>query len=210
MKKELRGERRRRIVETARAAFAASGFGAVGMASMARDAGMAAGTLYNYFPSKESLLLAVFEFEIAELLEGPRIEDGLAGWARASLTTYARFPRERWREFMAAFYRGSPEDGRGFYSTQAPLVAALDKAIEGQRGSGCQADPRLRRVLFAVFYRGFLRWVNAGPELEGLIEEVSGDLEATAAAWPCPDNPRKLGRSEGGMVKRPSSNRGVW
>lgn len=51
-------ERRDKILEVAAAAFREHGFEAASMSQIAALAGGSKGTLYNYFPSKEDLLLA--------------------------------------------------------------------------------------------------------------------------------------------------------
>jgi AcrR family transcriptional regulator len=48
-----------RILEAARRRFEAFGYRGTGVAQIARDAGIAAGTIYRHFPSKEALLLRV-------------------------------------------------------------------------------------------------------------------------------------------------------
>ena len=54
-----RSEHRDRILEAARAAFAARGFDAVTMADIAQHAGVARATVFNYFPSKHALVQAI-------------------------------------------------------------------------------------------------------------------------------------------------------
>lgn len=54
-------QRHAAIVEAARAIAAESGMGAVQMAPVAKRAGIAAGTVYRYFPSKTDLVAAVIE-----------------------------------------------------------------------------------------------------------------------------------------------------
>jgi AcrR family transcriptional regulator len=73
----LRGELvevvRRAILEAAEAVLGASGLAEAKMAEIAERAGLAAGTLYNYFPSKESLFCALIEHRGEEFLR--RLED---------------------------------------------------------------------------------------------------------------------------------------
>ncbi len=50
---------RRRILETARDRFSGAGFEATTTRDIAAAAGIAAGTLFNYFPSKEAIVMAL-------------------------------------------------------------------------------------------------------------------------------------------------------
>ncbi len=56
-----------RLLETAKAAFAEKGSGA-SLDEIARTAGVGTGTLYRHFPTREKLVLAVYENEIEQLL----------------------------------------------------------------------------------------------------------------------------------------------
>ena len=55
-REQLRGERRRQIVEAALAVFAEKGFNAANVSDVAARAGVSQGTIYWYFDSKEELL----------------------------------------------------------------------------------------------------------------------------------------------------------
>jgi AcrR family transcriptional regulator len=55
-REELRGERRRQIVEAALAVFSEKGFNAANVSDVAARAGVSQGTIYWYFESKEELL----------------------------------------------------------------------------------------------------------------------------------------------------------
>jgi AcrR family transcriptional regulator len=56
---ETKAATRQRILETAQRLFAAEGFERATTRDIARAAGIAAGTLFNYFPSKEALALSL-------------------------------------------------------------------------------------------------------------------------------------------------------
>src|SRR3954465_11493357 len=58
---------RRRILEAAAAAFAESGLD-VGVAEIARRAGVGAGTIFRRFPTKEDLVVAIVEERIAQMV----------------------------------------------------------------------------------------------------------------------------------------------
>lgn len=53
-------DNRRRILDAAREIVASGGFAQVQMAGIAREASVATGTLYRYFPSKDHLVLEIF------------------------------------------------------------------------------------------------------------------------------------------------------
>jgi AcrR family transcriptional regulator len=56
---EVKAETRRRIVKAARDRFAKVGFEAATTREIAAAAGIAVGTLFNYFPSKEAIVVAM-------------------------------------------------------------------------------------------------------------------------------------------------------
>lgn len=56
-----RGDKRERILAAATRVFAARGFFGAQVADIAREAGVAAGTVYLYFRSKDDLLISLFE-----------------------------------------------------------------------------------------------------------------------------------------------------
>lgn len=58
----------RAILEAASARFASDGLDAARMEEIAADAEVSVGTLYNYFGSKQALLIALFEAEVREML----------------------------------------------------------------------------------------------------------------------------------------------
>ena len=56
MSKNLAQQRREEIINAAHKCFIAKGFHATGMADIAREFGMSAGHIYNYFPSKTAII----------------------------------------------------------------------------------------------------------------------------------------------------------
>src|ERR1700694_3570765 len=67
-------DRERRIIAAARRLFDRKGYADTAMEEIADRAGVAVGTLYNYFPSKDDLLLAILRRETDAIIEsGERI-----------------------------------------------------------------------------------------------------------------------------------------
>jgi TetR/AcrR family transcriptional repressor of nem operon len=60
-------ETRVRIVQTAFQLFHEQGYNATGIATILRETGINAGSLYHFFPSKEALLVGVLEFALVLL-----------------------------------------------------------------------------------------------------------------------------------------------
>src|SRR6187402_2020195 len=55
------GEKRERILTAAERVFAKSGFFSARVSDIAREAGVADGTIYLYFKSKDEVLISLFE-----------------------------------------------------------------------------------------------------------------------------------------------------
>lgn len=95
--------RRRAILDAAASAFAASAFDELTMSDVARRAGLAKGTLYLYFPTKETLLLALLERSLERYLgdlerafaaaDAPREPDAAAERLVAPLLAEDALPR---------------------------------------------------------------------------------------------------------------------
>jgi len=62
-------QRRRQILDAAVKVFAKSGFYNSKVLDIAKEAGVANGTVYLYFPSKDDILIAIFEEQMGELID---------------------------------------------------------------------------------------------------------------------------------------------
>ncbi len=145
---------RTRILDAARALVFAGGFQAASMAAVAAKAGVATGTLYRYFASREALLLDVFR-AISDV-EMSRLEDIAAG---------PGLPAARLRDVVHGFASRAVRGARQAYSL---LAEPLDGAL---------AEERLayRRRHAAIFER-LIREAQAAGEVAAM------DAHVTAAA----------------------------
>ena len=65
----LTGARCRQVLAAAAVCFAEEGFHGTSMAKLAKSAGMSVGHIYHYFDSKEAIITAIVEQELAKRLE---------------------------------------------------------------------------------------------------------------------------------------------
>jgi AcrR family transcriptional regulator len=145
---------RARILDAAQALVFSGGFQAASMAAVAAKAGVATGTLYRYFASREALLLDVFR--AVSDAEMSRLEDIAAG---------PGLPAARLRNVVHAF------------TTRAVRGAKQAHALLAEPVDGALADERMayRRRHAAIFER-LMREAQAAREIPAL------DAHVTAAA----------------------------
>jgi AcrR family transcriptional regulator len=65
---EMRESRRKQIMDTALELFASEGYSHCSIAQLAKQAGISKGLMYNYFESKEALLLALIKDGMKEIM----------------------------------------------------------------------------------------------------------------------------------------------
>jgi len=174
------------ILAAARRTFLVSGFGAVSMDAIAREAGASKATLYAYFSSKEELFGAVVARESERFAQGFSAGELEPGDVEASLNAIAmRFLRlllspdviamnriiigevARFPGLADVFWRAGPERVR------VQLEGFLRRAAEA--GTLDIADARLAAGQFASLVRGEIH-------LQHLLGLGSADPKAFAAA----------------------------
>jgi TetR/AcrR family transcriptional regulator, fatty acid metabolism regulator protein len=88
---ERGGDKRERILVAAERVFARCGFFAARVSEIAKEAGIADGTIYLYFKSKDDLLISLFERrmkQVNELLADATADKGPVEQLRAFIHTY--------------------------------------------------------------------------------------------------------------------------
>src|SRR5512132_2077692 len=88
------GDKRERILSAAERIFARHGFFAARVSEIAKDAGVADGTIYLYFKSKDDLLISLFESRMEQV--NRTLEAAIAS---------AGSPLEQLRAFIRAYLR---------------------------------------------------------------------------------------------------------
>lgn len=150
-------QRRRLILQSAQAVFAANSYAKVGTADLAKAAGISEPALYRYFRSKKDLFISTITDSGARLLEI---------WERLAMEVVNP------REIIWAI-------GLGYYDhlrSRSPVMKVLFQAISEAD------DPDIRRALhenFASFIRFLMENIEEGKR-RGLIRQ---DVDTIVAAW---------------------------
>ena len=150
-------ERRAAILEAAQGCFVRKGFHATSTAEISQAAEISVAGLYQYFPSKDDLIVALVEREldvnlrlVSQLLEAPdflaAIADLMHTFAKsADLAAGARLRLE-----ILAEATRNPAVAAALERSDARLLAELVRAVERAQARG-QIDPALAPEDVALF-----------------------------------------------------------
>ena len=94
---QLRSDRRSEILDAARRCFARMGFHQTSMQQICSEAGMSAGNVYRYFPSKEAIIEGITERDRAEVAA----QLASAQFSTDFFTTFAALARHHFVERTA-------------------------------------------------------------------------------------------------------------
>jgi TetR/AcrR family fatty acid metabolism transcriptional regulator len=183
------GDKRERIIDAALRVFASKGFFGAKVADVAQEAGVADGTIYLYFKSKDDLLISLFEQQMSVVVR--ELNTALAG---------AKDPVDKLRRFIRAYVRLVQENRHGtevitielrqsakfmkeygnprFAEFLKLLASVID---EGQKQGTLRADipaPVAARALFGALDELALWWVSGkGEKLDiSKVADWVGDL----------------------------------
>jgi AcrR family transcriptional regulator len=174
-------ERRRAILAAARTVFARQGYASTVVEDIARQADIAKGTLYLYFPSKEQIYLEALLEEARRLDDETRAAMGSAQNWRDKLRAYLEV-RLRYVEEHPDFVRIYLTEFRSMCLQGKPLHAELYRVTD-------QGQAHLAQMFAAAAARGEIRPID--PELAAatVTELTRGLIERRLREWgrpPCP------------------------
>lgn len=160
-------EREHRILSAARKLFDRRGYAATSMEEVADRSGLAVGTIYNYFASKDDLLVAIMNREADQLmalgeriLENPPTDAAEAISALADLFVHSITADERllWREVIAAAVSHPATLGARLFKADTRLLALVAAMIDKLKARG-EIAPGIDSYRAAgVEYSLFLMW----------------------------------------------------
>ena len=178
-------ERADRILGAARRAFAENPFHEVLVDDVAREAGVGKGTIYRYFPDKESLYFAGIFDGIAGLQQRIRssitAEGDIETRIRALVEAYISFFRQNRFFFRLMNIEDSKVGGEGrpnrrrWGEERARLIDAVVEVLEqGREGGALQIQhPRTDAQILLGMVRALLRHNQEGLTTGQMADEIA-------------------------------------
>lgn len=172
-------------MKAARREFEVHGFGGASMRRIAASAGVATGTLFNYFEHKIDLLHQVLHGDLEEACaEAMRVEESdpialqLEHMARVLLTMYARRP-ELSRVLLKESLFATGEGG-GVFKAQVTRFAADVQRRVAAHGKPGPISPEVATLMFvSAYYFALIRCLaSEPPDLEGALGLLGVQLRA--------------------------------
>jgi len=179
---EMRKSRRQQIMDTALELFAQQGYANCSIAQLAKHTGVSKGLMYNYFESKEALLVAIIEDGMREILDyfdpdhdGVLTTEELTGFIRKVFSSI-RENQQFWILYInivlqprvKEFLEGEP------FSNVMDQYGPMLMAYLTEMGF---EDPALEMLTFSALIEGFgVLMVYAYPSVE-LPDELLDNYE---------------------------------
>jgi TetR/AcrR family fatty acid metabolism transcriptional regulator len=175
-----RGNKRDRILRAAVKVFAKNGFYATRVSEVAKAAGVADGTIYLYFKSKDDLLISLFEDRVERLLsymreELPKVQTAPAKLRRVIEVQLGLLEGERdLAEVITVILRQSTKLMKEYAAPKfaAYLDSLASVVVEGQAAGDFRADvsPHLvARATWGALDGIALTWALGRAEPGGLV-----------------------------------------
>ena len=188
-KRTADAERRAHIVAAAERAFVRFGFHATTMQQVADEAGMSAGNLYRYFPSKEAIVEGLCMADqiqraevFSELIGRLDLRQALATTLREHLlsrpTEKARMVVEIWAEAGR-----NPRVAAITAAVDADVLAGLTKVLHAVGASGAAFNPAFAAKVLFTLVGGLFKRLALEPDFdrEAAAAMALGVLEALVA-----------------------------
>lgn len=166
------------ILRAATELFATQGFDATATAAVAKAAGVAEGTIFHHFKTKDGLLLTIFERMMSSYLKGARMEMDQAITGLDAIERYIRFHFRFLKEYSQESLLISRDIPSHFFSPEFPhrkqvanhvsqIVGLLKDNLELGQEDGSIREVAVDKTVFIL--RGLLIGLTR-QRLLGLLE----------------------------------------
>ncbi len=172
--------RRQRVIDAALTLGSEGGYEAVQMRDVAATAGVALGTIYRYFTSKDHLLAAAmvdWSTDLERRIAPRRNRSGPTADAVVEVIRRATRPMEREPQLAAAMVHAAAANEPSVTACQQQTTDTIERVLTAAMdGTDPARKARAARVLAHVWNSSILRWAN-GSEAVG---QIGDDLEDAA------------------------------
>jgi AcrR family transcriptional regulator len=176
-------ERARRIVDTAVELAEEGGFEAVRLRDVASESGVALGTVYRYFRSKEDLLVAALEREVEQLRQrmasrpppGNKPSDRVAGFFAVATRGFCRRPKLA-RAILRAAASGEPELTKKvarFHSDMTTMVTQSLRGSTDPKPAPTELEEKITWVLQQVWFAALVGWSSGLHGQATVLDRIS-------------------------------------
>ena len=192
-----RSERRRQLLDAAREVFVGSGYHQAAMDEIAERAGVSKPVLYQHFPGKLELYLALLDLHIDDLVT--RIEHAMSETAdnkervRAAVGSYFDFVGSGSQGYRLVFesdLRNDPQVGERVTMAQDRCVAEITRVIAGDTGLDDERARLLGVGLVGLCVASASAWLANRDQIprEEAISLMSALLWRGISAFPTPSS----------------------
>ncbi|PID40214.1 MAG: TetR family transcriptional regulator [Proteobacteria bacterium] len=187
----------RQILDAAIRVFAYQGFHQSTVAQIAREAGVADGTIYLYFKNKDDILVQFYEYKTRQIFERFRDAVDRPGDAEEKLR---RLIRVHLKEFqkdrsMAIVYQAETHQNRRLAHKQIKEMSKMYRDLISEVVEQGQEEGNIRKDLYMGLVKRFINgavdevinsWIHAGgkydlvtmadPLVDLLLKGIGGDV----------------------------------
>jgi AcrR family transcriptional regulator len=171
-------ERAKRIVETAIELAEKGGYEAVRLRDIATHAGVALGTVYKRFRSKEDILVTALEHEVHAVeglidelrVEGKTAADRAVGFFSLATRHLCSRPNLA-KAIIKAMASGDPVSAHKVAGFQAGVAAMLTRVV-GDDDSGQSIDKRTSFLLQQVWFSVLVGWMGGLHDVDTALEQM--------------------------------------
>jgi TetR/AcrR family transcriptional regulator, cholesterol catabolism regulator len=179
-------ERAKRIVMAAIELAEKGGFEGVRLRDVAAHADVALGTLYRRFRSKEDLLLAALELQMASLEQYFADRPLTGGAALDRVHSFFRITTERMcsrphlaRALVRAVVAGGPDLSQRVAAFHHRMEAMIARALRGSSGGSPpnELEQRVGQALVHVWFASLTGWAGGLHGVEGVVDDTLSAAE---------------------------------
>jgi AcrR family transcriptional regulator len=206
---ETKAETRRRILDAARQLFAGRGYDATTTRDIADVAGIANGTLFNYFANKEAVLASLVAQVTGTVhtdFASPSPDEGSFEEALFAFVATGLRKLKPWRKHLPVLLETvwNPLTMAPVDDAQAMRLAHLEMVAHMAKQHGLGDLPALALQLYWTLYVGVLMfWAqDSSPRQEDTLALLDSSL-AMFTGWLQPEKHRPYEDTEGGTIHAP-------